>query len=169
MPLNPQKILPITVDEGSDYGELFDRLAMIYRSFSYSYGEFRAVLYELLSRIAKGYRTERIYSKEFFAIAPALDYLNREPCTHETVADLAAMCHISESGFRTLFKKYAGKTPSEYCLEQKMKRARKLLQSNLYSVAQVAEMLGFSDPGYFCKVFKKENGVPPKVFSMLDE
>ena len=110
-----------------------------------------------------------MYSKEFYAIAPALDHLTREPCTHETVADLAKICHISESGFRSLFKKYSGKTPSEYCLEQKMKRARKLLRSNLYSVSQVAELLGFSDPGYFCKVFKKENGLSPKAFSMQEE
>ena len=34
-----------------------------------------------------------------------------------------------------------------------------LLQTNLYSVAQVAELLGYTDPGYFCKVFKKENGI----------
>lgn len=163
------KVMLVDTDSSGCYCELFDQLVGIYKSFVYSYGEFKSVLYALISRIAKLYQKERIYSPKFRAIAPALDYLTREPCTHDTVADLARMCHISETGFRTLFKEFSGKTPAEYCLEQKMRRARKLLQTNLYSVAEVAELLGYTDPGYFCKVFKKENGISPKAFSMQEK
>ena len=163
------RIVQVATDEGCYYGELFAQLTAIYQSFAYSYGEFKSVLYDLLSRIAKGHQTQRLYSKEFYAIAPAIDYLTKASCIHETVADLARLCNISESSFRTLFKKYAGSTPSEYCLKQKMKRARKLLQSNLYTVTQVAQLLGYTDPGYFSKVFKNENGVSPKDFGAREE
>ena len=48
-------------------------------------------------------------------------------------------------------------------------REGKLLQSNLYTVSQVAQMLGYSDTTYFCKVFKKENGISPKAFGAREE
>ena len=34
---------------------------------------------------------------------------------------------------------------------------------------QVSQLLGYTDPGYFSKVFKKENGVSPKDFGAREE
>jgi len=34
----------------------------------------------------------------------------------------------------------------------------------MYSVSEVATMVGYGDPGYFTKVFKKENGILPGSF-----
>ncbi len=122
------------------------------------------MLYSLIAKIARRHQRENIYSKEFAPIAPAIDFLTKNPYSDVSVAALAEMCHVSECGFRNLFKKYSGKTPSEYCLNNKMKKAKKLLQSNMYSIAEVAEILGYSDAGYFTKVFKKETGVLPSKY-----
>lgn len=159
-----QHVTLAATDDKKYLSELFDDAVNVYSTFTLSYAEMKAVLYSLIAKIARYHQKENIYSKEFISIAPAINFLTKNPYSNVSVATLAEMCHVSECGFRTLFKKYSGKTPSEYCLDNKMKKAKKLLQSNMYSVAEVAEILGYNDAGYFTKVFKKETGVLPSKY-----
>lgn len=68
---------------------------------------------------------------------------------------------------RKLFKKEVGATPHGYLLNCRMQLARELISSGLsnrysnYSVGQIAEACGFSEPLYFSRVFKKYYGVSP--------
>lgn len=68
---------------------------------------------------------------------------------------------------RKLYKKETGFTPHDYLLSRRMQLAQALLTSGMtntystYTVAQIAEMCGFSDPLYFSRVFKKYFGVSP--------
>lgn len=68
---------------------------------------------------------------------------------------------------RKLFKKETGATPREYLLKERMTLAQSLLSGGIsnrysrYSVSQVAEACGFSEPLYFSKVFKKYFGKSP--------
>ena len=142
----------------------FDDAIRIFRALSFSYGEFKAVLYGLLSKIAADHQTKVLHSKAFFPIAPAIRYLQKNPCTDVSIAELAKMCHVSEGCFRSLFKQYAGKSPSRFCLENRLQKAAQLLQSNMYSISEVAAMVGYHDAGYFTKVFKKETGRLPSRF-----
>ncbi|MCM1438340.1 MAG: helix-turn-helix transcriptional regulator [Roseburia sp.] len=71
---------------------------------------------------------------------------------------------------RKLFKKEIGVTPHEYLTETRMKRARAILESGVtnrysdYTVTQIAEACGFSEPLYFSRVFKKYYGVAPSHY-----
>lgn len=71
---------------------------------------------------------------------------------------------------RKLFKKETGVTPHEYLISKRMERARELLSGRLtnrysnYSVSQIAELCGFSEPLYFSRVFKKRFGVSPSEY-----
>ena len=48
--------------------------------------------------------------------------------------------------------------------EMRMDRARSLVSSGGYTIAQIAYMTGFNDTHYFSKVFKKETGLTPTVY-----
>jgi two-component system response regulator YesN len=48
-----------------------------------------------------------------------------------------------------------------------MLRAKQLLENGLFSVAEVAAMVGYGDAGYFTKVFKKETGILPGKYGQL--
>ena len=155
---------------GTEVFHAFDEAVQIAGALSFPYGEFRSVLYGLLTKIAAYHQKKALHSKAFFPIAPAIRYLQKNPCTDLDVRELAQMCHVSEGCFRSLFKKYSGKTPSRFCLENRIQRAGQLLQSNMYSVSEVAEMVGYKDPGYFTKVFKKETGkLPSRCFEYSDD
>ena len=71
---------------------------------------------------------------------------------------------------RKLFKKEMGVTPHEYLINCRMQLARELLESGIgnrysnYSVSQIAEACGFSEPLYFSRVFKKFYGTAPSLF-----
>jgi AraC family transcriptional activator of pobA len=45
-----------------------------------------------------------------------------------------------------------------------MLEARRKLTYVPASVSQIAYELGFNDPAYFCRVFKRHNGVTPSEF-----
>lgn len=71
---------------------------------------------------------------------------------------------------RKLFKKEVGATPHEYLTAQRMELAVNLLNGGAsnkysnYSVSQIAEACGFSEPLYFSRVFKKYYGVSPSEY-----
>lgn len=71
---------------------------------------------------------------------------------------------------RKLFKKETGATPREYLLKQRMEIAANLLTGGAankyseYTVSQIAEVCGFSEPLYFSRVFKKYYGVAPSGY-----
>lgn len=68
---------------------------------------------------------------------------------------------------RKLFKKEVGVTPHEYLVRARMTLAKKLLQSGMenqysdFTISQISEMCGYSEPLYFSRVFKKYYGIAP--------
>lgn len=72
---------------------------------------------------------------------------------------------------RKLFRKEVGVTPHEYLVSARMDFARGLMDSGItnrysaFSVSQIAESCGFSEPLYFSRVFKKYFGVSPSEYA----
>ena len=60
-------------------------------------------------------------------------------------------------GFRELF----GTTVFNYLTEQRMKQAEELLRSGKLSIAEVANLIGYSQPASFAAVFKRKFGITP--------
>ena len=64
-----------------------------------------------------------------------------------------------------LFRDYRKVTPAEYVTALRISRAKELLAGpQPPSVKEVAAFVGYDDPLYFSKVFKKETGVSPKNY-----
>ncbi|WP_455586736.1 helix-turn-helix domain-containing protein [Bacteroides sp.] len=77
---------------------------------------------------------------------------------------LSAAMNMSRSGFYTKMKMITNQAPADYIRTVKLNRALILLISKKYTVTEVAELTGFSDPKYFREVFKKYYGESPKKF-----
>ena len=71
---------------------------------------------------------------------------------------------LSRRRFNDLFKKQYGITPGHYLTSLKIDAAKSLLVENGLSVKSIAELCGFEDHYYFCKVFKEMTGSTPTQF-----
>lgn len=65
-------------------------------------------------------------------------------------------------------KKFYGTTFSALLLKQRMSLAVQLLETGAMPVTAIAEYLGYSDPAYFEKVFKKYYQQSPSDFRRVD-
>lgn len=97
-------------------------------------------------------------------LKPAIDYIYKNKSENITVENMAKVCHISQSYFSRLFSKEMGDSFSNYISKLKINWAKELLEESDMSVSQVSDELGFNEPGYFIKIFKKHEGVTPSVY-----
>ncbi len=74
---------------------------------------------------------------------------------------LATEAHLSLPNLNEVFKSYTGMTPYQYCIHAKINRAKEILASGETSVKSISLQLGFDDPYYFSRLFKKKTGVSP--------
>ena len=87
-----------------------------------------------------------------------------------SIKDCLKKLPLNYDYIRKLFKKETGATPAEYLLKERMTLARQLLSSGItnrfspYSISQIAEACGYSEPLYFSRVFKNYFGVPPTEY-----
>jgi len=80
---------------------------------------------------------------------------------------LSEMCNklgVSKQYCMRVFKAHLNKTVIEYVTELKMNHAVYLLRWTYMNVSEVADYLGFSDPAYFSRVFRKHHGLPPSAY-----
>lgn len=97
--------------------------------------------------------------------ALALDYIQKNYADPEL--SLGALCQkyaISISYFSVVFKEYAGKTFIEALTEQRMSRAKELMESQPLKMYEIAEKCGYKDAGYFGVAFKKYYGMSPREY-----
>lgn len=98
-------------------------------------------------------------------ITSTVSYINKNLDKDLDVGKLAARVFLSHSGLIWKFKKELGTTPSQYINMQRLRYAKQLLLNNPnYTVAQVAEMCGFSNPFYFTNRFREYSGKSPTEF-----
>jgi transcriptional regulator GlxA family with amidase domain len=90
-----------------------------------------------------------------------VEYLRRNFSAELRVADVAARFGFSEGYFYRAFKRRAGATPVEYVTRLRVEQAQKLLQHSSMSVSRVARLVGYQDPLYFSRIFRKQTGRPP--------
>lgn len=80
------------------------------------------------------------------------------------IEDLADAVNLGRSVFYGKIKSIVGMTPVDFVRHIRMQRAEELIAKSNYPFSQIAYMVGFSDPKYFGKCFKKETGMTPSEY-----
>lgn len=80
------------------------------------------------------------------------------------IDDLADAVNLGRSVFYGKIKSIVGMTPVDFVRHIRMQRAEQLIAGSNYPFSQIAYMVGFSDPKYFGKCFKKETGMTPSEY-----
>jgi len=72
---------------------------------------------------------------------------------------------LSADHARRLFLQNTGSTPLQYLTALRVDEAKHLLRYGGYSVKEVARRVGYADPYYFSRLFKKWAGQSPEAFA----
>jgi len=81
-----------------------------------------------------------------------------------SLRDLVEFSRLSPSTVGRLFRERMQMTPVAWIMLLKMERAQMLFRTRRLSVNEVGEQVGFSDPYYFSKCFKKATSVSPREY-----
>lgn len=81
-----------------------------------------------------------------------------------TLAQMAARCDMSRYHFARKFRSQFGLPPMDYFIRVKMQAASQLLDTTGRNIADIAHELGYEDPYYFSRVFKRVTGLSPKHY-----
>lgn len=84
--------------------------------------------------------------------------------TDLTLTKLSSMLNLNATYFSRLFKEKTGMSPKQYILRIRMERAKELLSGTVYSVKEISNSIGFSDPLYFSRLFKKRENMSPLTY-----
>ncbi len=83
---------------------------------------------------------------------------------HWPLARYAASLKITEGQLNRLARNVAGTSAAELVQQRLLLEARRRLIHVAAPVAQIAYELGYQDPAYFCRIFKKRVGLTPSAF-----
>lgn len=85
-----------------------------------------------------------------------------------TITQLAELCHMSQSGLKRTFSRYAGMGVMHYFMEMKIRQAMVLLRRG-ERICAVSEALGFENQNYFSTAFRRVAGVSPTQFRKMED
>ena len=81
-----------------------------------------------------------------------------------SMEELAGLVHLSPYHFIRVFKSYTGKTPYQFFLDERIKKAKELLRYNKYSITEVCFLCNFKNTIHFASVFKRKVGMLPSAY-----
>ncbi len=104
-------------------------------------GKSTSLVSTVRSRLEEGYMSQDI----------SLEALSRE-------------ANVSSYYLSRLFREETGETFMEYLTNLRLCKAKKLLESTEQSVKELCQAVGYADPNYFSRIFKKNTGLTPTEY-----
>jgi YesN/AraC family two-component response regulator len=94
----------------------------------------------------------------------AIAYVDKHYSQRISESEVALLCGMPPSRFCRAFKAAFEVTFVEYLANARVMQAKRLLANPAMPVADVAFAVGFTDPSYFTRVFRKQEGVSPTEY-----
>ncbi len=103
--------------------------------------------------------------REVNTIERARSYIDENYAKDISLDDVSRVVNISPYYFSRVFKDETGQNFIDYLTGQRIEKARELLlSSDDLTMKEISVMVGYSDPNYFSRIFKKNVGVTPTEF-----
>jgi AraC family transcriptional activator of pobA len=166
-PLNQQKI-PFAAPAAARLQTIFELLMSLLNTPDTNPELILAQLHSLLTEINVAYfaaaatpADERLTKYIAFRL-----FVENNLTAHPTIGRIAEELALSTDSLYQLVKHYAGLSPNEFVTNRLMQEARRrIYYREQSSVKELAFELGFQDPAYFSRLFKKVTGQTVAAFS----
>ena len=126
--------------------------------------EIKHVLLERISEIFNYYDN---HQKTNAPVRVAISYIARNYNKTITLNQIAEIVNLNPVYFSVIFKKEMGINFIDYLVNYRIEAAKKLLENCKYNIAQVSEMVGYTDPKHFSRSFKKKVGINPMEYRRI--
>lgn len=150
-----------------DYARIMKQMILELQRRQPDYQEMLTLLLrQLLIAIHRQTTTEKKIKNVFLdtEMETAMQYFNDHYNTEINIEAYAASRGMSVSWFIRNFKQYAHTTPMQYIVSIRIANAQVLLETTDYNVAEIGNIVGYDNPLYFSRIFKKQKGVSPSEY-----
>lgn len=150
-----------------EYSRIFKQMIQELQQCRAGYEELLAMLLRQIFIIINRQLTkERTLKSDYLdtEMELALEYFNTNYNKDLNIDDYAASRGMSVSWFIRTFKQYAGTTPMQYIVALRITNAQMLLETTNYNVTEIGNFVGYDNPLYFSRIFKKQKGFSPSEY-----
>ncbi|MGC6176765.1 helix-turn-helix domain-containing protein [Lacrimispora sp. 38-1] len=150
----------------SKYQELFLSVIREVQLTRPSYEELSALYLKQLFLLLKRIREEGGFQKTEIQkeMEKAVRFFHENLAKNIQVEAYARQLHMSTCWFIRSFREYAGMPPGRYLTDIRIRKAKELLESTDYSIGEIGGIIGYENPLYFSRIFKKTAGVSPAEY-----
>jgi AraC-like DNA-binding protein len=100
-------------------------------------------------------------------VQPTIDFMTEHCAAPLRLVDMARHAGLSAVHFSTLFRRQTGMAPVEYFIHLRIRCACRLLDTTTLTVREVGYRVGYEDPYYFSRIFRRLMGLSPRQYREL--
>jgi len=102
------------------------------------------------------------------AVGRAVEYIKLRFTEKVSLDSLSLVAGTSKAHLCRIFRRETGATIIGFLNRHRVEEAKRLLDSGTMSVTDAAVAVGFDDPDYFARVFRRLEGIPPSRYRAAD-
>lgn len=92
------------------------------------------------------------------------EYMKEHFAEKISLEDIATNMYLSPIYISKIFKEQTGDSPINYLISIRLKKAASLLKNSNLSINEISSLVGYDNPYYFSKLFKKNYKISPKEY-----
>jgi AraC-like DNA-binding protein/ligand-binding sensor protein len=153
------------VDAGAEFGQILEINTYFLRDISSmnSIGEIDLGAIQTLEKYMKAVqRNDKVKNHQI--INKIKEFIRCNYHRGLTLEEIAESVYLSPYYISRIFKEEQNITVMDYLTKVRLEEAKKLLRNPRYNIDEISDKLGYSDPSYFSKVFRRYEGVSPSQF-----
>lgn len=104
------------------------------------------------------------YAEDIQTLKQMLLFIHKNYAKHLTLEKISSVGAICKSSCTRLFKKYLRKTPVQYLIEYRLKKAAEQLSATDKKIIEISLDTGFPSVSYFIETFRKHYGISPTKY-----
>jgi len=108
-------------------------------------------------------------SEVIYQIEKATHFFNKNYNTNISIEQYAKEHHMSKNWFIHCFKNIIKVTPMQYIISLRLNVAKNYLESSDKNITEIANTVGYDNPLYFSRLFKKHTGLSPLEYRKLQK